>query len=144
MSTEADGNLREVSFGGVAVRGEDLLVITPRGRSRDLLALPKGGANPDEAPEQTAAREVLEETAVTVEVGERLGQVDYWYRRGGRRVFKTVHFFLCRHVAGDPAPDGVEVSQAIWIPLLEAPRRLTYKGERQMAERAVSKLAPER
>jgi 8-oxo-dGTP pyrophosphatase MutT (NUDIX family) len=143
MST--DRAVQEVSFGGVVVRGErDLLVITPRGKSRDVLALPKGGANPGETPHQTAAREVLEETGVTVEILDALGKVEYWYRRGGRRVFKTVHFHLGRHLAGEPTADGVEVSQAKWIPLADAPRALAYEGERDMAERALSKLAAER
>ena len=145
MSTEDDGTTREVSYGGLAVKdGTDLLVITPRGRSRDLLALPKGGMLDGETPEQTAARELMEETGVTVEVRDRVGKVEYWYRRGGKRVFKTVHFYLCRHLEGDPVADGVEVSQAKWIRLADAPRTLAYKGEREMAERALSKLASER
>jgi 8-oxo-dGTP pyrophosphatase MutT (NUDIX family) len=97
-----------------------------------------------ETPQQTAARELTEETGVTVAVDDAVGKVEYWYRRSGRRVFKTVHFYLCRHLEGEPTADGVEVSQAKWIPLADAPRALAYKGERQMAERALSKLAAER
>jgi 8-oxo-dGTP pyrophosphatase MutT (NUDIX family) len=91
MSTET----RETSYGGVVVRGDDVLVIVPRGRRR-VLGLPKGGPNAGESPEQTAAREVREETGVTASVSERVGQVDYSFRRGGRRIDKTVHFYLCR------------------------------------------------
>ena len=143
MSTDAK-TLREISYGGVVVRGSELLAITPRGRSHNLLALPKGGADPDEAPEDTTAREVREEAGVEVRVREEVGRVDYWYRRSGRRIFKSVHFYLCGHVSGDPQPDGVEVSQASWIPLEEAPRRLAYKGERDMAARALSILSADR
>ena len=73
--------LRELSYGGVVVRGDlgdgtaELAAIVPRGKR--ALALPKGGANPDEAPEATAAREVREETGITVTVTERLGEVRY-------------------------------------------------------------------
>jgi 8-oxo-dGTP diphosphatase len=135
MSTD-----REVSFGGVAVRGDDVMVIVPRGRRR-VLGLPKGGANAGEKPEQTTAREVREETGITVAVRDRLGQVDYSYRRGGRRIDKTVHFYLCEFESGDPADHDHEVDDARWIPLREARRRLSYSGERAMIERALSILA---
>ena len=52
---------RETSYGGVVVRGRDVIVIVPRGRRR-VLGLPKGGPNAGESPEQTAARELQEET----------------------------------------------------------------------------------
>jgi 8-oxo-dGTP pyrophosphatase MutT (NUDIX family) len=135
MSTE-----HEVSYGGVVVRGEDVIVIVPRGRRR-VLGLPKGGADPGETPEQTAAREVREETGITASVRDLLGQVDYSYRRGGRRVDKTVHFFLCMFEAGDTSDHDHEVDDARWMPLREARRRLSYPGERAMIERALSILA---
>ena len=135
MSTE-----HEVSYGGVVVRGDDVIVIVPRGRRR-ILGLPKGGANAGESPEDTAAREVREETGINVAVRERLGQVDYTYRRGGRRIDKTVHFYLCDFEAGDTADHDHEVDDARWMPLADARRRLTYPGERAMIERALSILA---
>jgi 8-oxo-dGTP pyrophosphatase MutT (NUDIX family) len=135
MSTE-----REVSYGGVVVRGDDVMVIVPRGRRR-VLGLPKGGPNPGESPEQTAAREVREETGVTATVHERLGQVDYTYRRGGRPIDKTVHFYLCEYEEGDTADHDHEVEDARWMPLADARRRLTYPGERAMIARALSILA---
>jgi 8-oxo-dGTP pyrophosphatase MutT (NUDIX family) len=135
MSTE-----HEVSYGGVVVRGDDVIVIVPRGRRR-ILGLPKGGANAGESPEDTAAREVREETGINVAVRERLGQVDYTYRRGGRPIEKTVHFFLCEFEDGDTADHDHEVDDARWMPLVDARRRLTYPGEREMIERALSILA---
>jgi 8-oxo-dGTP pyrophosphatase MutT (NUDIX family) len=135
MSTE-----REVSYGGVVVRGDDVIVIVPRGRRR-VLGLPKGGPIGGETPEQTAAREVREETGITVSVRERLGQVDYTYRRGGRTIQKTVHFYLCEFEEGDTADHDHEVDDARWMPLAEARRRLSYSGERAMIARALSILA---
>lgn len=141
MSTDGE----EISFGGVVVRGGDeLLAITPRGRRKSLLGLPKGGLVSGETPEQAAAREVFEETAVRVDVGPSLGSVAYTYRRNGRRVHKRVHFFLCRHLEGEATADGVEVSHAKWIPLADAGRLLSYRGERLMVERALSKMGGER
>jgi len=130
----------EVSYGGVVVRGHDVVVIVPRGRRR-VLGLPKGGANAGESPEQTTVREVREETGITATVRERLGQVDYTYRRGGRRIDKTVHFYLCEFEAGDTADHDHEVDDARWMPLREARRRLSYPGEREMIARALSILA---
>lgn len=135
MSTET--HLTETSYGGVVLRGDDVLVIVPRGRR--ITGLPKGGPEPDETPEQTAAREVREETGITATVGEPLGDVQYWYRRRGRRVFKTVHFFLCRFVSGSTDDHDHEVDEARWIPLEEARTALSYPGERALIERAMSK-----
>jgi 8-oxo-dGTP pyrophosphatase MutT (NUDIX family) len=133
----------ETSFGGVAVRGGEVLVITPAGRRR-VTALPKGGPLAGETGEQTAGREVREETGVTVEVGERLGQVSYVYRRDGRRIRKVVHYFLCAYVSGSTDDHDQEVDDARWIPLGEAVAALTYPGERRLIARAMSKLAPDR
>jgi 8-oxo-dGTP pyrophosphatase MutT (NUDIX family) len=141
MST--DRPLRETSYGGVVVRGDEVLVITPIGRRR-VTGLPKGGAKPGERPEETAAREVREETGVSVTVRKSLGDVNYWYRRGGRRVYKTVHFYLCDYVSGSTDDHDHEVEEARWIPLAEAVKRLSYPGERALIERALSKSTPGR
>ena len=133
----------ETSYGGVAVRDRDVLGITPAGRRR-ITALPKGGPHVGESGEQTAGREVREETGVTVDVGERLGDVSYVYRRDGRRIRKTVTFYLCSYVSGSTDDHDHEVDDARWIPLEEALTALTYPGERRLIARALSKLAPDR
>jgi 8-oxo-dGTP pyrophosphatase MutT (NUDIX family) len=141
MSTDRPGRpLTETSFGGVVVRAGDVLVIRPAGKRR-VTGLPKGGPNPGESAEQTAAREVREETGVTAHVREPLGDVNYWYRRGGRRVHKTVHFFLCDYVSGSTADHDHEVDEARWIPIEEARTALSFPGERALIDRALSKLA---
>ena len=133
MSTE-----RERSYGGVVVRDGEVLVITPAGRS-EVRTLPKGGAKAGESEEATALREVREETGVQARVVERLGKVEYWYRRGGRRIFKTVGFYLCDYVSGDTADHDHEVDDARWMPLERARTELSYPGERRIIERALSK-----
>lgn len=148
MSTEparpanGAGHLLETSHGGVVVRGDEVVVIVPR--HTRALALPKGGADGGESGAQTAAREVREETGVVAEHVAPLGEVSYWYRRGGRRVRKTVHFHLFRFLSGDTADHDHEVDDARWMPLEEARTALSYPGEREMVERALSKLAPDR
>ena len=135
MSTE-----RERSFGGVVVRGDEVLVITPAGRPQ-ISTLPKGGPQAGEPPEATAAREVREETGVEARIVERLGDVHYRYRRDGLRVLKTVGFYLCDYISGDTADHDHEVDDARWMPLEQARTELTYPGERQMIERALSKVS---
>jgi ADP-ribose pyrophosphatase YjhB (NUDIX family) len=134
MSTE-----REQSYGGVVVRGDEVLVITPAGRPQ-ISTLPKGGPQDGEPPEVTAAREVREETGVEARIRERLGDVRYRYRRGGVRVLKSVGFYLCDYVSGDTADHDHEVDEARWMPLQRARAELTYPGERDMIERALSKV----
>jgi 8-oxo-dGTP pyrophosphatase MutT (NUDIX family) len=133
--------IQEFSAGGVVVRraeGEPLVAVV---RVRDeILALPKGHPDGDESPGEAARREVREETGLDAELVERLGDVRYWYVRGGERVLKTVEFFLFRYRSGDVADHDHEVEEALWIPLAEAPERLAYKGEREMAVAALSRV----
>jgi 8-oxo-dGTP pyrophosphatase MutT (NUDIX family) len=134
--------IREFSAGGVVVRrmeGRPFVVVV---RVRDaILALPKGHPNGDESAAAAARREVREETGVEAELVEKLGDIRYWYARSGKRVLKSVSFFLFRYRSGDVADHDHEVQEALWIPLSEARERLAYKGERQMAESALSRLA---
>ena len=71
----------------------------------------------------------------------KLDDIRYWYARDGKRVMKIVSFFLFRYRSGSVADHDHEVEEALWIPLEEAPGRLAYKGEREMAESALSRLA---
>ena len=108
-----------------------------------VLALPKGLVDPGEKAEQTALREVREETGVVAAMVTKLGDIKYVYARSwgdGQRVFKIVSFFLLQYLSGeidDIAPEmRVEVRRASWISLDEAPRKLAYRGERDMVKRA--------
>ena len=131
----------EVSAGGVVVRADgDVIVIVPTRRAADgrkVLALPKGHVDPGETAEQAAQREVREEAGVEAALVDRLGEVRYWYQRDGRRIPKLVTFFLFDYRGGDVADHDAEVEEARWMPLEQAARELSYKGEREMVERAV-------
>ena len=132
----------EFSAGGVVVRGGDCIVIVPTRRAADgsrVLALPKGHPDGDESAESAALREVREETGVDADLVEKLGDVRYWYMRGGRRIAKVVSFYLFDYVAGELEDHDHEVERAEWMALDEAARSLTYKGERGMAAAAMSR-----
>ena len=140
---------REFSAGGVLVktiRGRPhLAAIRPQGKPPGVWALPKGNIDPGEAPADTAVREVLEETGVSGRLVEKLGDVKYTYtRRGGLRVFKIVSFYLLRAGRGRLGEIEermrVEVAEARWLPLDEAPKLLAYGGEREMARKALDRF----
>ena len=140
---------REFSAGGVVVRrlrgGWFLAAIRPGGKPEGTWALPKGLIDPSEGAEETALREVEEETGVRGRSLGKLGDVRYVYTWAGERVFKVVSFYLVRYAGGRlgdlPPALAHEVAEARWLPLDEAPCLLAYTGEREMAERAVARLA---
>lgn len=137
----------EFSAGGVVVRNREVIVIVPvrrDARGNKVLALPKGHPDGDETPEQAAGREVSEETGVTAQLLEKLGEVRYSYERDQRRIAKRVSFFLFEYRSGDLADHDHEIADARWISLEEARETLTYDGEREMVNRALSRLPPDR
>jgi 8-oxo-dGTP pyrophosphatase MutT (NUDIX family) len=139
---------RELSAGGVVVRGEQVVVIVPARRAADgarVLALPKGHVDPGESPIEAARREVREETGVIVaEPVCKLGESRYWYRRDGQTIPKSVSFYLFAYVGGDIADHDDEVEEARWIGLSEAQTELSHAAEREMVARAVAVADQER
>ena len=141
---------REFSAGGVLVKTikgrPHLAAIRPQGKPEGVWALPKGNIDAGEKPDETALREVWEETGVRGTLVEKLGDVKYTYtRRGGVRVFKIVSFYLVKAGRGRLGEIEermrIEVAEARWLPLDEAPRLLAYGGERQMAAKALDRFA---
>jgi len=137
--------IREFSSGGLMIRNfrgrPFVAVIQVR---EGVIALPKGHPEGGEPAVEAAAREVREEAGVEGEPVEKLGDVRYWYWREGERVLKIVSFFLFRYRSGSVENHDHEVESAAWLPLEEAAEKLTYKGEREMAEAALSALRRER
>ncbi|MCZ7589747.1 MAG: NUDIX domain-containing protein [Gaiella sp.] len=142
---------RELSAGGVVVRRMRgrwwVALVRPR---RDhprpqVWALPKGLIDDGERGLETAIREVYEETGLHATGGRKLGDVRYVYTWDGERIFKVVSFFLLHAAAGriGELPPGmeIEVAEARWVPLDDAPRLLSYGGEREMAAKAREALA---
>ena len=122
-----------------------IAAIRPGGKPAGVWALPKGLIGPGEDPVTTALREVEEETGARGRLERKLGDVRYVYTWAGERVFKVVSFYLVRYSRGRlgaVAPEhGHEVAEVRWLRLAEAPKLLAYKGEREMAERAIAALS---
>ncbi len=143
---------RELSAGGVVARRMRgrwwIATIRPRrDDGRVVWALPKGLVDPGEEASATALREVSEETGLRCRLEGTLGHVRYTYTWDGERIFKIVSFFLLRPVGGQigAIPPGMEleVSEARWLPLDDAVQALTYRGEREMVDRASAMLTGE-
>jgi 8-oxo-dGTP pyrophosphatase MutT (NUDIX family) len=127
------------------LRGQWMLAaIRPAGREPPVWALPKGLIDRGEKPEQAALREVAEETGIEARLVTKLGDIRYVYTWAGERVFKVVSFYLLRYSRGRlgeiATEQKIEVAGARWFPLEEAPRVLAYRGERDMAEKALAFL----
>ncbi|WP_308474618.1 NUDIX hydrolase [[Mycobacterium] kokjensenii] len=133
--------VHETSAGGLVVDGIDgpreeqvaALIGRVDRRGRMLWSLPKGHIEVGETAEQTAIREVAEETGVQGDVLAALGSIDYWFVTEGRRVHKTVHHYLMRFSSGELCDDDVEVTEVAWVPIRELPSRLAYADERRLA-----------
>lgn len=134
--------VHETSAGGLVIDGIDgpkesqvaALIGRIDRRGRMLWSLPKGHIEMGETAEQTAVREVAEETGVQGSVLAALGSIDYWFVTEGRRVHKTVHHYLMRFLGGELSDEDVEVTEVAWVPLKELPSRLAYADERRLAE----------
>ncbi|HXY67280.1 MAG TPA: NUDIX hydrolase [Mycobacterium sp.] len=141
-SPERLRTVHETSAGGLVIdnidrpREEQVAVLIGRvdRRGRMLWSLPKGHIELGETAEQTAIREVAEETGIQGSVLAALGRIDYWFVTDGRRVHKTVHHFLMRCSGGELSDDDVEVAEVAWVPIPELPSRLAYADERRLAE----------
>jgi 8-oxo-dGTP pyrophosphatase MutT (NUDIX family) len=141
--------VHEISAGGLVIDGiegpreDQLAALIGRmdRRGRMIWSLPKGHIEQGETAEQTAIREVAEETGIHGHVLAALGSIDYWFVTDGRRVHKTVHHYLLRFSGGELCDEDVEVTEVAWVPVTELPKRLAYADERRLAKVAHDLIA---
>lgn len=137
--------MREVSAGGLVVDAPSSpgagVLIAHRVRGGDLVwTLPKGHVESGETPQETARREVAEETGLTATVLLPLGTLDYWFVFQSRRIHKWVHHFVLTDPVGELSTHDIEVEQVAWVPLEEMDVRLRYRDERALLARLRSVL----
>jgi 8-oxo-dGTP pyrophosphatase MutT (NUDIX family) len=141
--------VQEISAGGVIVDVHNgaarTAVIARRNRAgRVEWCLPKGHVENGETLEQTAAREVAEETGIVGRVLAPLGSIDYWFTTAGARVHKVVHHYLLEATGGELSIEGDPDAEAIdvaWFPLDDVQSHLTFPNERRIAQVAWERLA---
>ncbi|MGH2610326.1 MAG: NUDIX hydrolase [Tepidiformaceae bacterium] len=130
-----------VSAGGVVWRrASDGVEVVLCGRNDGLRVLPKGTPDDGEALQQTALREVREETGLEVALGESLGTIEYWFTSGGIRYHKQVHHWLMEPTGGNIDAHDHEFEVVEWLPFDQAVATLTYENERRVLRRAAEKL----
>jgi 8-oxo-dGTP pyrophosphatase MutT (NUDIX family) len=132
--------VRQVSSGGVIFRKNDdsveiALVAVKDGK---VWCLPKGIIDKGEEPDETAIREVSEETGLKGRVIEKLGEINYWYylKEENAKCRKTVHFFLLEYETGDISKHDWEVDKAAWFQIDDALKIASHKNERDIIEKA--------
>lgn len=164
MSVEKDERLdkkqwkREISAGGIVYKkhppatqageraGGDkilILLIKPSGKTHDSerkWTFPKGWMDAGEKPEETAVREVKEEAGIEAKIIEKLGSIKYTFKWEGENIFKIVAYYLMEYISGDPKDHDFEVAEAGWFALVDAEKMLSYKTDKEIFEKAKSKL----
>lgn len=138
-------NARAVSAGGVVVRHHaerSQLLLGRRSRDRDrvIWSLPKGTPDAGESLDQTAVREVSEETGLRVRIVAPLGEIHYWFVRQGTRYSKTVHYYLMEALGGDLTGHDREFDEVRWVDFADTPGLEMFPTERELVERARRRL----
>ena len=138
---------RPVSAGGVVYRIEDqdLQILLCGWRSPSSWTLPKGTPDPGETLEQTALREVREETGLDIVIQAYVDRTQYWFTSdsGSVRYHKTVHFYLMSPVGGSLSLHDPEFDLVQWFPAGEAVGAMTHTNDARIVEKAVAMVKAE-
>ena len=124
---------REFSAGGVLFKDDEVLLIQ---NLSGVWSFPKGNIEAGETPEETAVREVWEETNVKGKILAYIGEIHYWYRLKGEKVFKTVKYYLMEYISGEPQASW-EVKDARFFPTEETKKLLKYRGDKEIFKKAL-------
>ena len=138
---------KHTSSGGVIFKAKEdgiqvVLISHHNQKGKLIWCLPKGSVEKGESLQETAIREVREETGIVGRILEKIGQIQYWFysKEEETKIFKTVHFFLLEFLQGNESDHDSEVDEARWVALSEANGMLTHDSERQIMEKATHYL----
>ncbi len=127
----------EISAGGVVVKDAVHILLA---RREEHWQLPKGLVEEGEKIEETAIREVKEETGINARIIKPLGKINYWYYREGKRIYKTVYFFLMEAISGDIKEHDSEMDEVRWFEMDEALEKIAYRNEKDILEKVKKEL----
>lgn len=127
----------EFSAGGVVYKKEDggIFVLVCQHSQHHGWVFPKGligDKKEKETKEETAIREVQEETGIIGEIEKDVTPITYWYVFNGEKIKKTVYYFLMKHIGGDINNHDFEMEDVEWLPMQKIEERLTYKSDKQV------------
>ncbi len=136
---------RETSAGGLVLDRIDLaanalLISRFDRRGRLIWSFPKGHVEEGETHQETACREVTEETGVTAQILLKLGEIDFYFNAERDRIHKTVHHYLMVWESGDLSDADPEVESVSWVSLDKVANRLAHSDERALTARAQRKI----
>jgi ADP-ribose pyrophosphatase YjhB (NUDIX family) len=132
------------SAGGLVLRGQpnsrEILLVgrDQHHRSGRLWALPKGTPVPGESPQQTALREVREETGVEVAITGYAGVITYTFMEQGVRYRKRVAYYTMIAIGGDPSLHDHEYDYVSWFDADQALRAMRYPNEIDLVRRVLA------
>jgi 8-oxo-dGTP pyrophosphatase MutT (NUDIX family) len=144
MTREKPSPVVEISAGGFVVSKTDSTLVALMARfnrgGKLEWCIPKGHLEPDETTEQAALREVFEETGLSAEITDYLGDVSYTFNQKGKTVSKTVHVYLMNQVSGELTMEhdpNHEASELAWVKLSELINKLSHVNEKRIAQVAL-------
>ncbi|MBI2430770.1 MAG: NUDIX domain-containing protein [Candidatus Levybacteria bacterium] len=132
----------EFSAGGIVLRqaqDKKIEILVAQHSQHHGWVFPKGligDSGKKETKEETAVREVQEETGVWAKIIKPLTPISYWYQFEGQKIKKTVYYFIMEYVSGDIKDHDWEMENVEWLPIEEVEKRLTYSSDKQVWQEA--------
>lgn len=127
----------EFSAGGVVYKkeGDAIWILLSKHSQHHGWVFPKGligDTREGESKEETAVREVKEETGIDAEIETPLTPVVYWYAWEGEKRKKTVYYFIMKHLGGNTQERDDEMEEVEWLDFDEVEKRLTYPSDKKV------------